>query len=212
MARKTASDVLQSANLDGRPVVSSRRNVAARAMGSTAHIGSTPYASRSASMKATVTSVGGLAPPARKTTRPSAESRSLAGAPDSPAPASSPGPALRSSGPAGVPCHARLGAPNDAASRRCSRSCQPPTGSPPTASRADARDRTLPDWHAPGLPVSISSVFPWTTSCQDTDPLGNPGQFMGGVAALTVSELPPEAESVLRWRPLRLHRPRTARP
>ena len=45
------------------------RQGVARAMGSTAHIGSTPYASRSASMKATVTSVGGLAPRAREKRR-----------------------------------------------------------------------------------------------------------------------------------------------
>ena len=45
-----------------------------------------------------------------------------------------------------------------------SESCQPPTGSLPTASRADARGRAPAAPPAPAPPVSISSAFPWTPS------------------------------------------------
>ena len=72
----------------------------------------------------------------------------------------------RSSVPAGVPCHARPGAPSAAAFQTCIRSSWQPPGSPPTASRAGARGRTPTERPAPGLPVSTSSVFPWTPSSQ----------------------------------------------
>ena len=79
-------------DLDGTCLVPSRprlarlRRVLARrtpvvtdgAIGTTAQIGSTPYASRWASMNATITSLGGRAPPGRNTPTPSAGSRSLA--------------------------------------------------------------------------------------------------------------------------------------
>ena len=150
------------------------RKYVAGAIGRTAPIGSTPYVSHSASMKATIASVGGRAPPAQKTPRPSAESHWPAG-PHVPAPSS--GPALRCSDPGIVRRRAQLGAPSDAASPQCTRSYRPPTKSSPTASRADARDRTPVAPLAPGPLVSTSSVFPWTPSSQNMEPLGNPGRF-----------------------------------
>ena len=47
----------------------------------------------------------------------------------------------------------------------------------PLTSRADARDRTPVAPLAPGPLVSTSSVFPWTPSSQNMEPLGNPGRF-----------------------------------
>ena len=73
--------------------------------------------------------------------------------------------------------HARPGVPNGAVSLTCSRSCRRPTESPPTASRAGARDRAPTGRLVPGPPVSISSVFPWTPSSQELEPPGNPGRF-----------------------------------
>ena len=187
-------------------------------MGRTAHIGSAPYVARAASMKVTITSVGGRAPPARKTPRPSAESHWPAGAHGLHVAAPSSGPVRRCSAQADVRCRARPGAPSDAASPRCGRSSPPPIGSPPTASHVAVRDRTPTGRVAPALRVSTSSVFPSTPSSQTMEPLGNPGGFTSDVGVEAARALCLLRDSRARiepddvWLPRRAHLATVAQP
>ena len=115
--------------------------------------------------------------PARKTPRPSARSHWHAGVRGPHAPAPSAEPVLLCSAPDDGRYHARPAGPSGGASPTCTRSSPPLTGSPPTASRADVRGRTPTGPPALEPPVSTSSVFPWTPSSQEMEPLGNPGRF-----------------------------------
>ena len=133
-----------------------------------------------------MTSVGGRAPPARKTPRPSARSHWHAGVRGPHAPAPSAEPVLLCSAPDDGRYHARPAGPSGGASPTCTRSSPPLTGSPPTASRADVRGRTPTGPPALEPPVSTSSVFPWTPSSQEMEPLGNPGRFMFWPVRLSV--------------------------
>ena len=144
-----------------------------------------------------MTSVGGRAPPARKTPRPSARSHWHAGVRGPHAPAPSAEPVLLCSAPDDGRYHARPAGPSGGASPTCTRSSPPLTGSPPTASRADVRGRTPTGPPALEPPVSTSSVFPWTPSSQEMEPLGNPGRFRWLWATFLAA--PSSVADGLRW-------------
>ena len=111
-------------------------------------------------MKVIIISVGGRAPPAQKTPRPSAKSHCI-GTPefaDLTLQHLHPGPVRWWSPPGNGRYHARLDGPNGGASLTCSRFSSPPTGSPPTASRADARGRTPVEPPAPE-PLVVHPLF-----------------------------------------------------
>src|SRR5438034_3469561 len=112
-------------------------------------------------MNATITSVGGRAPPGRKTRTLSAGSRSPGAAPDSRARARAAAAARPSSGPRAGRRPAHAAAPTSAASRPYTRSSPRSIRSPPIASRARPAAPTPAAPPAPAPPVRTRSVVPW---------------------------------------------------
>src|SRR5205823_895299 len=112
-------------------------------------------------MNATITSVGGRAPPGRKTRTPSAGSRSPGAAPDSRARARAAAAARPSSGRRAGRRPAHAAAPTSAASRPYTRSSPRSIRSPPIASRARPAAPTPAAPPAPAPPVRTRSVVPW---------------------------------------------------
>jgi len=75
IAFSTSSRIARADRLVGSACSALRRKYVDGAIGRTRQIGSTPYVARCWSMKVTITSVGGRAPPGRNTRTPCAGSR-----------------------------------------------------------------------------------------------------------------------------------------
>src|SRR5690606_14932490 len=137
----------------------------------------TPYVARSWSMKATITSVGGRAPPARNTPTPCARSRWPASARAPRAPTPSPAAGRRSSRRGASRHRVRPGAPTGATLPPCSPVCRRSLGSPPTVTRGHRRARRPSARRAHATREHI--VFLWTSapSSLGKSPPINPGRF-----------------------------------
>src|SRR4030095_13483130 len=146
-------------------------------------------------MNVTITSVGGRAPPGRKTRTPSGESHWRTSVRYSRVPGASGADARRSSTPVAGPRHARLVEPTVAGSRRCIPASRQPIGPPPTARDALRRDHAPFGLLAPAALGSTLVVVPWGPSSLGIGPPTNPVQFIVGRA----KQRPVSRSVCLRW-------------